>query len=87
MCSIGRWHEEPEPDLTCAAAGERPGAALGLFPPHTSRMPVASSGLLDRPQVGILTNTHPSRNLSFSSKSGRGPGSFMMKINGVTGLG
>lgn len=48
---------KPEADLTCATAGKIQGSTLGRFLSHRSGTPVASSGLSDQSQVGILTHT------------------------------
>lgn len=55
--SISQWDEEPEAGLTCAAAGKVQGLVLGPFISPRNGMPVASSGLSDQSQAGILTHT------------------------------
>jgi len=60
---------EPEAGLTCAAAGKVQGSALGPFPSPRNGMPVASSGLSDQSQAGILTVLKGILSLFFHIKS------------------
>ena len=50
-------------------------------------MPVASGGLPGQSQFGVHGHSQVGIYLFLSSKSGNGPGSFSMEINGVIGLG